>query len=145
MEFSSAQMATSIREPPSLHHLAKPDILFISPTIVTGDPSDEPFEADLFISSGIITQISPPNTLTAPKHARIVQAKGYWLTPGFIDMHAHSDLYLLTHPLHTPKISQGCTVRSSLTLVISHDWLPRIHLILYSILFRMLSAFNTDT
>ena len=31
------------------------------------------------------------------------------LSPGFIDMHAHSDLQLLTHPAHYAKISQGVT------------------------------------
>ena len=31
------------------------------------------------------------------------------LAPGFIDMHAHSDLRLLTDPGHFPKISQGVT------------------------------------
>jgi N-acyl-D-amino-acid deacylase len=29
------------------------------------------------------------------------------LCPGFIDMHAHSDLHLLSHPSHYLKVSQG--------------------------------------
>lgn len=41
---------------------------------------------------------------------RIVDApRGHVLSPGFIDMHAHSDLRLLTDPGHFPKISQGIT------------------------------------
>lgn len=40
------------------------------------------------------------------------------LAPGFIDMHAHSDLHLLTEPGHFPKISQGIT-----TEVIGQDGL----------------------
>ena len=97
----------STRNPP-------PDILFLSPTIISGDPithdpSTQPYVADVLISSGIISQIGPD--ILAPSGARRIDARGHYLSPGFIDMHAHSDLYLLTHPAHEPKISQGCTVR----------------------------------
>lgn len=39
---------------------------------------------------------------------RIV-AVGLVLAPGFIDMHAHSDLQILANPDHTGKVSQGVT------------------------------------
>jgi N-acyl-D-amino-acid deacylase len=38
-----------------------------------------------------------------------IDANGLILCPGFIDMHAHSDLHLLTHPSHIPKLTQGVT------------------------------------
>ncbi|OCF39507.1 D-aminoacylase [Kwoniella heveanensis CBS 569] len=94
------------------------DIIFVCATIMCGDETVEPFEADVLVSNGLIKIISPANPLSKAvphslsedtRRTRIIQAKGYVLSPGFIDLHAHSDLYLLTHPAHGPKISQGCT------------------------------------
>ncbi|KAJ3529163.1 hypothetical protein NM208_g9884 [Fusarium decemcellulare] len=85
-----------------------PDLLFCSATVVTGDDSTQPFEADVLISGQCIDKIAAPGSI---RHdlARKIDAKGYYLSPGFIDMHAHSDLYLLTNPEHEAKITQGCT------------------------------------
>ncbi|KAH8892714.1 Metallo-dependent hydrolase [Thozetella sp. PMI_491] len=85
------------------------DILFLSATIITGDESVQPFVADLLVSNGLIAKIGDPGSVDAPASARRIKAEGYYLSPGFIDMHAHSDLYLLTHPEHEAKITQGCT------------------------------------
>ncbi len=41
--------------------------------------------------------------------ARVVEADGLALAPGFIDMHSHSDLAVLTDPLHLAKVAQGVT------------------------------------
>lgn len=41
--------------------------------------------------------------------ARIVAAEGLAVAPGFIDMHAHSDLAVLTDPEHRAKTTQGVT------------------------------------
>ncbi|WVQ67465.1 uncharacterized protein L199_005665 [Kwoniella botswanensis] len=86
-------------------------ILFLSPTIISGDPSIQPYEADVLIKDGIISKISPPGSIqvTNETDIRKIDSKGWVLSPGFIDLHAHSDLYLLTHPEHEAKISQGCT------------------------------------
>ena len=84
-------------------------ILFRSPSIVTGEEDPSPFVADVLVESGLITRIG--QDVQAAPGTRIIDATGFMLCPGFIDMHAHSDLYLLTHPAHEAKISQGCTVR----------------------------------
>lgn len=85
-------------------------ILFQSATVLTGDEGAVPFEADVLVENGLIHTIADPKSI---KHetARRIDATGYYLSPGFIDMHAHSDLYLLTNPDHEAKITQGCTVR----------------------------------
>ncbi|WVQ99766.1 hypothetical protein IAU59_006908 [Kwoniella sp. CBS 9459] len=95
------------------------DLIFVSATIMCGDPSIGPYEADVFISDGLIQTISSPYSSSLSNRrpisedkagqARCIDAKGYVLSPGFIDLHAHSDLHLLTHPEHEAKISQGCT------------------------------------
>lgn len=40
---------------------------------------------------------------------QVIDADGLALAPGFIDMHAHSDLALLTDPEHLAKTTQGVT------------------------------------
>jgi N-acyl-D-amino-acid deacylase len=39
----------------------------------------------------------------------VIDANGLVLCPGFIDMGAHSDLHLITHPSHIPRLTQGLT------------------------------------
>src|SRR5262245_39886006 len=41
--------------------------------------------------------------------ARVVDATGRIVCPGFIDMHAHSGLVILAEPRHEPKVRQGVT------------------------------------
>ena len=41
--------------------------------------------------------------------ARTIDATGLTICPGFIDMHAHSGLVLLSEPEHEPKVRQGIT------------------------------------
>lgn len=91
------------------------DILFQSATVLTGDEGAAPFVADVLVSGGRIAQIADASTLKS-EGARMVDAKGQFLSPGFIDMHAHSDLYLITNPRHEAKITQGCTVRFCSTM-----------------------------
>jgi N-acyl-D-amino-acid deacylase len=89
--------------------MAAESIVFGSATVVDGSENAVPYVADVLIDNGLIAKIGPPGSI---KHdgARVIDATDFCLSPGFIDMHAHSDLYLLTHPTHEAKITQGCTV-----------------------------------
>jgi N-acyl-D-amino-acid deacylase len=69
----------------------------------TGTPG---YPADVSVADGRIALISRPGTATG---SRRLDADGLVLAPGFIDMHAHSDLALLTEPDHAAKVSQGVT------------------------------------
>jgi len=67
------------------------------------------FEADVVVDAGTITQIlRRPGD--APAARRTIDAEGRVLSPGFIDMHAHSDIQVLANPDHTAKVSQGVTL-----------------------------------
>lgn len=88
-------------------------IIFRSATIIEGEEDSAPYISDVFIYNGLICKVG--KDLIVPLDVREIDAKGYILCPGFIDMHAHSDLYLITHPEHEAKISQGCTVSVSLS------------------------------
>ena len=58
------------------------------------------------IAGSVIVRIGDASDLTA---RRTIDATGLVIAPGFIDMHAHSDLQILTAPDHFAKISQGVT------------------------------------
>lgn len=88
-------------------------ILFLAATVITGEEDATPFVADVLVQDGLIAQIGEPGKVEyTAATTRCIDAKGLFLSPGFIDMHAHSDLYLITSPVHEAKISQGCTVRT---------------------------------
>ncbi|MFT4217390.1 MAG: D-aminoacylase [Micropruina sp.] len=70
----------------------------------TGDPR---YQADVEIADGRIARIADPGSLTASGTS--IDGTGLVLSPGFIDMHAHSDLQLLVNPDHYAKLSQGVT------------------------------------
>ena len=47
--------------------------------------------------------------LSGVEAARVIDATGQIVCPGFIDMHAHSGLVMLAEPHHEPKVRQGVT------------------------------------
>ncbi len=69
----------------------------------TGNPW---FKADVGISEGKIAQVG---RLDKTKAKKVIDAHGLVVSPGFIDIHAHSDLSLLINPRAESKIRQGVT------------------------------------
>lgn len=69
----------------------------------TGRPS---YPADLAISGDKIVDIA---TSIEAEAAETIDAAGRVVSPGFIDMHSHSDFSLLVHPKAESKIRQGVT------------------------------------
>ena len=67
--------------------------------------------ADVAVTDGRVTAFDEgrSDARAAGAH-RTIDAEGRALTPGFIDMHAHSDVQILAHPDHTAKVSQGVTL-----------------------------------
>ncbi|MFD6336161.1 MULTISPECIES: amidohydrolase family protein [unclassified Streptomyces] len=72
----------------------------------TGGPS---YRADVGVQDGRIAAIRREGE-PRPSGARVLDAAGLALSPGFIDMHAHSDLALLRDPDHSAKAAQGVTL-----------------------------------
>ncbi|MFE7565757.1 amidohydrolase family protein [Streptomyces sp. NPDC057539] len=72
----------------------------------TGGPS---YRADVGVEDGRIAAIRREGE-PRPSGARVLDAAGLALSPGFIDMHAHSDLALLRDPDHSAKAGQGVTL-----------------------------------
>ncbi|MEU5433722.1 D-aminoacylase [Streptomyces sp. NPDC020719] len=67
------------------------------------------YRADVGIRDGRIAALRRPGE-PRPSGARTLDADGLALAPGFIDMHAHSDLALLRDPDHSAKAAQGVTL-----------------------------------
>ncbi|MFI9047644.1 amidohydrolase family protein [Streptomyces sp. NPDC053427] len=69
------------------------------------------YRADVALDGGRIAAIHrETDGGPRPDAARVVAADGLALSPGFIDMHAHSDLALLRDPAHEAKAAQGVTL-----------------------------------
>ncbi|WP_067973660.1 N-acyl-D-amino-acid deacylase family protein [Nocardiopsis trehalosi] len=64
--------------------------------------------ADVVVADGRITEVAPPGRAAATGER--VDVTGLAVAPGFIDMHAHSDLAVLADPEHLAKTLQGVTL-----------------------------------
>lgn len=82
------------------------DTVIRGATVVDGTGASG-VRADVVLDDGRIADITAPGTGLTGR--RVIDATGLVLAPGFIDMHAHSDLALLTEPDHLAKVSQGVT------------------------------------
>ena len=81
------------------------DIIIHNGKIVDGS-GQKAYPADIGIENGRITEISPG---LEAESQDVIDAEGYMVSPGFIDMHSHSDFTLLVHPEAESKIRQGVT------------------------------------
>ncbi|MFD8740033.1 amidohydrolase family protein [Streptomyces sp. NPDC059618] len=71
------------------------------------------YRADVAVKGGRIVAIVQEAAAAGcqrPRGTRELDAEGLVLSPGFIDMHAHSDLALLRDPDHSAKAAQGVTL-----------------------------------
>ncbi len=84
------------------------DILIQNGTVIdgTGKPA---FQADIGIEDGVIKDVAP--NLNSKKATKVLNAKGLYVTPGFIDIQNHSDSYwtLLEQPEQQSLLAQGIT------------------------------------
>ncbi|OJX95742.1 MAG: N-acyl-D-amino-acid deacylase [Micrococcales bacterium 73-15] len=86
--------------------IARPvDVLLLGGEVVDGTGAPRR-RADVAIADGRIVAIGD---LADRAAERRIDVSGHVVTPGFIDMHAHSDLPLLTDPDHLAKVAQGVT------------------------------------
>ncbi len=90
------------------------DLLILGARVIDGSGSPW-YWADVAVDDDLITAVGRLSGVAA-RHT--IQADGRILSPGFIDMHTHSDLQPLVNPMHECKLYQGVT-----TDVIGHDGL----------------------
>ena len=80
------------------------DILFESPLIIDGTGS-APYRANVATLGTSIALIGRENV----RARRVVEASHLTLVPGFIDVHAHSEIYVLNEKHAEMKLRQGIT------------------------------------
>ena len=85
---------------------APADLLIRGGTVIDGT-GKAPLSADVAIKDGRIARVEPRWPGTAD---RVLEAAGLWVTPGFIDIHSHSDFTLLADPRAMSSIAQGVTL-----------------------------------
>ncbi len=81
------------------------DILIKNGFVIDGTGKNE-FHADIGIKDGRIVLIGKSAELDA---RNIIDAKGLKISPGFIDIHSHTDADLIINPKAESKIRQGVT------------------------------------
>lgn len=80
----------------------------IRDVLIYDGTGNAPFPGDVFFDHDRITAVGAPGEFTRTGHT-VIGGRGLVITPGFIDVHAHSDLTLLAAPEAFSKISQGVT------------------------------------
>jgi N-acyl-D-amino-acid deacylase len=87
---------------------ASPSRLLLRSGLVIDGTGDERFAADVLVEDDRIAAVGGPDTLAADG-ADLVDAAGFVVAPGFIDVHTHDDNAVLVSPDMTAKLSQGVT------------------------------------
>ena len=82
------------------------DVMIKNGRVVDGTGSPW-FKADLGIKNGKIAKIGSLNSTQANK---LIDATGLIVSPGFIDIHSHSDFELLANPKAESKVRDGVTL-----------------------------------
>ncbi len=88
----------------SLFPKAGEPVLFRGATVVDGNGTPA-YAGDVRVEGDRIVQVGQARA----DGARVVDAKGLVVAPGFIDAHSHSDLRVLTEPALPVKVRQGVT------------------------------------
>ncbi len=81
------------------------DVLFTGGTVIDGTGAPR-VRADVAVAGDRIAAVGE---LAGAQAARVIDARGRIVAPGFIDAHTHDDNLLLVDPAMTPKTSQGVT------------------------------------
>ncbi|MCH8225642.1 MAG: amidohydrolase family protein, partial [Chloroflexi bacterium] len=76
----------------------------------TGQPSPADSRNSVGVAGDELTLIR--GDTSSVEANRVIEAAGRVVCPGFIDMHSHSDLMMLTEPRHEAKVRQGVTTEA---------------------------------
>lgn len=88
------------------------DILIKNGTILDGTGRQE-FLGDIGIKNGKILTLENSGIIDDSSALNIINAKGLKVTPGFIDIHSHTDTGLFINPNAESKIRQGVTTEAA--------------------------------
>ena len=89
------------------HYQKKPDVIIRGGTLLDGTSGPEIY-ADIAIIGDKIDYIGDLRGVDAPK---VIDARGKYVTPGFIDAHGHSDFTIWANPECESALQQGTTTQ----------------------------------
>ena len=84
------------------------DLLIKNAVVIDGSGADR-FAGSLAVKDGRIAKVWHGEPEGSPEAAEVCDAKGFVLSPGFIDIHCHSDETFYDYPTEEGKILQGVT------------------------------------
>jgi N-acyl-D-amino-acid deacylase len=116
------------------------DLIIRNATVVDGTRR-APFQADLALQQDRIQQIG---SLPDAAAARTIDASGLAVAPGFVDVHNHSDGWLLKRPHLTAKTTQGFTTEVLMSDGISYAPVRRHNAHEWIFYLRSLNALRQD-
>lgn len=76
--------------------------------VVADGSGSAPVLADLVIQDGVVREVLPPGNEYGDG-SDIVNCRGLVVSPGFVDIHTHSDLSLFSYPGNESRVTQGIT------------------------------------
>ncbi|MBV8914350.1 MAG: amidohydrolase family protein, partial [Acetobacteraceae bacterium] len=82
----------------------QPDLIIRNGTVFDGTGAP-PVRADVVVHEDRVVSVGPPAEAAAE-----IDAAGLYVTPGFIDIHSHSDYTLLVDPRAVSALAQGVTL-----------------------------------
>ncbi|WP_068117336.1 N-acyl-D-amino-acid deacylase family protein [Tropicimonas marinistellae] len=80
--------------------------MLIRDALVFDGSGEDPVRADVAVAGDRIVQVGPDLSLS---RREAIDASGYALAPGFIDVHTHDDAAAMARDTILPKLSQGVT------------------------------------
>src|ERR1051325_8252981 len=101
---------------PSTSHAADQTIAIVGATLIDGSGGPPVRDSVVVLSGDSIRAADSRNRVKVPAEARVIEASGLVLAPGFIDAHNHSDRGFKNDPSAETQVSQGIT-----TVVIGQD------------------------
>jgi N-acyl-D-amino-acid deacylase len=105
LQTAAAAAASSLARIPRVDAVPAFDLVIRGASVVdgTGAPA---FVADVAVNGDAIAAVG---AIPAAQGRRVLEAEGLTLTPGFIDIHSHSDRSLLVYPTAESRVLQGIT------------------------------------
>src|ERR1051325_10624506 len=91
-------------------------IVILGATLIDGSGRAPIKDSVVVIRGDSVVAVGRRNQVRIPKDARVIDARGMVVAPGFIDAHNHSDRGFTTDPSAASQVSQGIT-----TVVIGQD------------------------
>ena len=97
-------------------HAADETIAIVGATLIDGSGRAPVADSVVVLKGDSIVAAGKRSQVQVPSTARVIEASGLVVAPGFIDAHNHSDRGFETDPSATSQVSQGIT-----TVVIGQD------------------------